>query len=81
MPADEKELLCRFVKNIHPITDEEEEVFAEHWKPMTAKRKTILTVAGETERYLYFVLDGVQRAFYLSDDCIYLCSFFQRCSR
>ena len=31
------------------------------------KRKTILTVAGETERYLYFVVEGVQRAFYLGE--------------
>ncbi len=68
MSADEKELLCRFIKNIHPITKEEEEAFTEHWQPITAKRKTILTAAGETEKYLYFVLDGVQRAFYPGDD-------------
>jgi CRP-like cAMP-binding protein len=68
MPGDEKELLQRFIKNIHPLTEEEQDAFAEYWQPLTAKRKTILTAAGETERYLYFVLDGVQRAFYLSDD-------------
>ncbi len=28
----------------------------------------MLTAAGEKERYLYFVLEGVQRAFYLGDD-------------
>jgi CRP-like cAMP-binding protein len=32
------------------------------------KRKTVLTAAGETERYLYFVLDGVQRVFYVGAD-------------
>ncbi len=37
------------------------------WQPYTAKRKTILTAAGETEHYLYFVLEGVQRAFYLGE--------------
>lgn len=42
--------------------------FIEGWTPMIVKRKTILTAAGETERYLYFVLEGVQRAFYLGDD-------------
>lgn len=68
MPADEKELLCRFIKNIHCLTNEEEEAFAAHWQPITAKRKTILTAAGETEKYLYFVLEGVQRAFYTGDD-------------
>jgi CRP-like cAMP-binding protein len=67
MPGDRKESLQQYIKNIHPLTDEEQEAFAEYWQPLTAKRKTILTVAGETERYLYFVLDGVQRAFYLGD--------------
>ena len=38
------------------------------WQPFSCKRKTILTAAGETERYLYFVLEGVQRAFYENDD-------------
>ena len=28
----------------------------------------MLTVAGETERHLYFVTDGLQRAFYIGDN-------------
>lgn len=28
----------------------------------------MLTVAGETEKHLYFVLEGLQRAFYIGDD-------------
>ena len=44
------------------------EAFTRDWQAITVKRKTVLTVAGETERYLYFVLDAVQRAFYLADD-------------
>lgn len=35
---------------------------------MEYKRKTVLTAAGETERHLYFVLEGVQRAFYVGAD-------------
>lgn len=38
------------------------------WELFTAKRKTILTAAGEHERYLYFVLEGIQRVFYLTED-------------
>lgn len=44
------------------------ERFTANWQPLTVKRKTILTAAGETERYLYFVLEGVQRAFYIGDE-------------
>lgn len=61
-------LLKDFVQKIHPLTEEELTAFAGGWQPLTVKRKTILTAAGETERYLYFVNEGVQRAFYLGDD-------------
>lgn len=37
------------------------------WQPYDCKRKTVLTAAGETERHIYVVLEGIQRAFYLSE--------------
>jgi CRP-like cAMP-binding protein len=64
----EKEMLLNFVAQIHPLTDEEADAFIKNWEPLTLKRKTIITTAGETERYLYFVVDGLQRVFYLGDD-------------
>jgi CRP-like cAMP-binding protein len=60
-------LLRQFIERIHPIDEEGWEAFAENWQPYTARRKTLLTASGEVEHYLYFVLDGVQRAFHLSD--------------
>lgn len=42
--------------------------FTTPWQPLIVKRKTILTAVGETERYLYFILEGVQRAFFLGPD-------------
>jgi CRP-like cAMP-binding protein len=38
------------------------------WQPYAAGRRTILTAAGERERYLYFVTEGIQRIYYLSED-------------
>jgi CRP-like cAMP-binding protein len=64
----EKEALLTFVSQIHSLTDEEADAFTKGWEPLTLKRKTIITTAGETERYLYFVVEGLQRAFYLGDD-------------
>lgn len=57
-----------FVQQIHPLTEEESGAFCTGWQLVTVKRKTILTAAGETERYLYFVMEGIQRAFYPGDD-------------
>jgi CRP-like cAMP-binding protein len=50
---------------VQPLADEEWAQFSAIWQPYACKRKEVLTRAGETERYLYFVLEGVQRAFYL----------------
>ncbi len=64
----EIELLKSYLSNLHPLTSAELDAFTANWQPVTYKRKTILTAAGETEKYLYFVTEGVQRAFYLGDD-------------
>ncbi len=64
----ETELLCSFVQKISPLTNEELLAFTNGWQAITVKRKTVLTAAGETERYLYFVLEGLQRAFYIGEE-------------
>lgn len=61
-------ILQKFISAIHPLPQQEWEAFASIWQPVEYKRKTVLTAAGETERYLYFVLEGVQRVFYVGND-------------
>lgn len=55
------------VLKVHALQENEWNDFASAWQPFVAKRKTILTAAGEVEKYLYFVTEGVQRAFYLKE--------------
>src|SRR5436190_14075779 len=62
------EKLKAFTMGIHPLQEKELDDFCNIWQPVTYKRKTVLTAAGETERHLYFVLEGVQRAFYIGND-------------
>ncbi|RYF95849.1 MAG: Crp/Fnr family transcriptional regulator [Chitinophagaceae bacterium] len=52
---------------VQPLGEADWARFSALWKPFAAKRREILTVAGEQERYLYFVLDGVQRVYYFDD--------------
>lgn len=61
-------LLQQFIEQLYPLPQQEMNDLLSSWQPFTVKRKTMLTTAGETERYLYFVLEGVQRAFYLGDE-------------
>jgi CRP-like cAMP-binding protein len=56
------------VFKLQTLTEHEWQEFALIWQPYSARRKTVLTASGETEKYLYFVTEGVQRAFYLRTD-------------
>lgn len=60
-------LLKALTEKVHPLTNEEWIAFASVWKPLTARRKELLTAAGERENYLYFILDGVQRVYYYDE--------------
>ncbi|WP_439556103.1 Crp/Fnr family transcriptional regulator [Dyadobacter sp.] len=59
--------LRQVVDAIHPLSEADWTAFAAIWQPFSAKRKTVLTAAGENENFLYFVLSGVQRVYYLDE--------------
>lgn len=56
------------VNAVHPLPEADWEAFASGWTPLNVKRKEIITAAGQTEKYLYIVLSGVQRVVYYDDD-------------
>ncbi|GAB2564172.1 Crp/Fnr family transcriptional regulator [Spirosoma aerophilum] len=62
MPIDQ---LRELVQAIHPLVEEDLNDFISVWQPFSAARKQHLTLAGQTENYLYFVVEGVQRVYYL----------------
>ena len=53
---------------IHVLPELDWIAFEKIWQPFSAKRKEILTVAGEKEKYLYFIQEGVQRMYYFDDE-------------
>lgn len=59
--------LKNLIDSVHPLPDDVWNEFSSLWKPYSAKRKEIITAAGSTEKYLYFVTEGVQRVYYLDD--------------
>lgn len=66
--AESLQQLKAFTLAIHPLSDAEWSDFSSIWHEGEAKRKTIFTAKGETEKHLYFITEGVQRAYYLTDD-------------
>jgi CRP-like cAMP-binding protein len=60
--------LQQVIFQLVPMPETEWQALANCWHLVEFKRKALVTAAGELERYAYFVLDGVQRAFYLEGD-------------
>jgi CRP-like cAMP-binding protein len=66
--SSEFDQLNTLVNTIHKLPEEDWRAFAAIWSPFSAKRKELLTVAGERENYVYFVLEGVQHIYYDDTD-------------
>jgi CRP-like cAMP-binding protein len=64
---DELQVLKKSVNAIHPLPEEAWQAFSLSWKKSNIGRKQTITVAGNKEAHLYFVIEGVQRIFYLDD--------------
>jgi CRP-like cAMP-binding protein len=60
--------LKELVEAVHPLDDRDWAALASIWQPFNAKRKEVITVAGEKEKYLYFVVEGVQRVYYFDEE-------------
>lgn len=58
------DILRKQVFSFHPIDEEAWQDLVQPWTEIKVKRKQPLTMMGEKEKYLYLVLDGVQRAFH-----------------
>lgn len=52
---------------IHPLSEIEWSAFSGIWIACSAKRKEQLTTVGEKEKYLYFVIEGIQRVYYFDE--------------
>jgi CRP-like cAMP-binding protein len=56
-----------FLNKIHPVDDQTLAAYLSHWRTYEAPRKCILTAPGQTERYLYFIQEGIQKSYYDND--------------
>ncbi|NBB27943.1 Crp/Fnr family transcriptional regulator [Cellulophaga sp. BC115SP] len=65
---DESYCLFKRTVNAFEILNQEElQKFYALFKPVTFSRKSVLTESGSTEKYLYFVVKGVQRIVFQDD--------------
>lgn len=64
-----------FLQKIHNINNVVLNEYISHWNEVSVPKKTIMTAEGEIQKYLYFVLEGIQKSYYLKDDKEHIISF------
>jgi len=65
---DELDKLKKTILGLGGLKDIEWEDFSAIWEKVSISRKVNLTSPGQIENYTYFILEGVQRIYYLGED-------------
>lgn len=64
-----------FFSQIHQVPDEIMQEYLAAWSLFSTNKKTLMTSPGEVERFMYFVIKGVQKSYYLKDGKQYVIAF------
>ena len=64
-----------FLSAIHKVSDSVLEDYVSHWAEYTLPKKTIMTAPGETERHIYYVVEGIQKSYYLNENKQHIIAF------
>ena len=64
-----------FLTQFHKIDNDILEKYISFWTAYEVSKHTIMTAPGEKERYLYFVLEGVQKSYYQQDGKQHIIAF------
>ncbi len=57
----------KYLSSFYEVSEPILESYISNWSAYTVPKKTIITESGKTERYLYFVEEGIQKSYYLND--------------
>jgi CRP-like cAMP-binding protein len=64
----QQEKILSFFQKIHPVNERIMQEYLSCWEEIQCNRREVLVAEGETEKYLYFVLEGIQRSFFSKDE-------------
>lgn len=67
--------LPHFLNSIHPVAESIMEEYVACWTDYKVRKKTIMTAPGETERYWYFVKEGIQKSYFQHGDKQHIMAF------
>lgn len=72
---DEKQVLRSFLSAVHPLPKKVMDDYISAWKIHRMPKRTLMTSEGEVERYMYFVLEGIQKSYYLNEGKQHIIAF------
>ena len=64
-----------FLSEIHNVNASILDEYISHWQEYKAPKRTVMTASGETERFIYYVIEGIQKSYYLSEDKQHVIAF------
>lgn len=64
-----------FFNHFHKVPETVLDDYLSNWEEYSLPAKTVMTAPGETEKYLYYVLEGIQKSYYLTDDKMHVIAF------
>lgn len=56
-----------FLSNIYDVENDILDEYISCWTDYSVQKKTIITEPEKTERYIYFVQEGIQKSYYLNE--------------
>jgi len=68
-------MMKAYLSEIHKVKDEILDAYIAHWKAYTVPKKTVMTAPGETERFIYYVIEGIQKSYYLNEGKQHIIAF------
>lgn len=57
-----------FLNQFHKVDDLVLTEYLQEWSEIKVPKRTVISKSDNTERYLYFVLDGIQKSYFLNED-------------
>lgn len=69
------EMLQTMLQAIHPLETEAMDALLDGWQEVHFKRNEIITQAGQVQRDMLFMVEGLQRSYYIKNDREFVIAF------
>jgi CRP-like cAMP-binding protein len=67
--------LKAFLNQIYEVEEEAMEAYLACWQTFELPKRSTMTTAGETERYMYYVVSGVQKSYFIHNNREHIIAF------